>query len=337
MSKKKKGLLKLFAIFFVIELVLSFFLTSTIVIGKDSETGKFGLKIEKEESSLQEEIIADTQPDTFFRESEVMHAKVKHGSGKQLTNAEIIKLYQEENDEEALHEIAEFLPYKSIGLYLTFHKIFGDASTINSFKLLRMLLIVDIIFIVLAIMIRKGVNFYPGKLQIMGESFYAGAEGMVKDTLGKENIHFTPYLLTLFLFIWFSNLIGIIPIPGFIEPTRNLNVPLGMGIAALSVVHFMSIKKKGLWAYMKEYGEPMFFLAPLNIVGELSKVVSISFRLFGNIMGGGIIILVVSALTKLIIVPIGLYGFFGIFAGTIQAFVFAMLAMSYLAVAIAEE
>ena len=81
----------------------------------------------------------------------------------------------------------------------------------------------------------------------------------------------------------------------------------------------------------------MFFLAPLNIIGEVSKIVSIAFRLFGNIMGGGIIILVVSSLTKLIIVPIGLYGFFGIFAGSIQAFVFAMLAMSYLAVAITEE
>ncbi|MDP8232991.1 MAG: F0F1 ATP synthase subunit A, partial [Candidatus Zophobacter franzmannii] len=134
-----------------------------------------------------------------------------------------------------------------------------------------------------------------------------------------------------------SNLIGIIPIPGFTEPTRNLNVPLGLGLAAISVVHFMSIKKKGLWKYMKEYGEPMFFLAPLNIIGEVSKIVSIAFRLFGNIMGGGIIILVVSSLTKLIIVPIGLYGFFGIFAGSIQAFVFAMLAMSYLAVAITEE
>ncbi|MBN2829695.1 MAG: F0F1 ATP synthase subunit A [Candidatus Cloacimonetes bacterium] len=256
---------------------------------------------------------------------------------KVLTNVDIIKIYQEESNTEALHSIREHLPYKSIGLYTAFHKIFGDASTINAFKLLRMLLILDVLFIFLAIIIKRNVKFYPGKLQIVGESFYAGAEGMVRDTLGQKNVHFTPYLLTLFLFIWFSNLIGIIPIPGFIEPTRNLNVPLGLGVAAIAVVHFMSIKKKGLWKYMKEYGEPMVFLAPLNIVGELSKVVSISFRLFGNIMGGGIIILVVSSLTKLIIVPIGLYGFFGIFAGSIQAFVFAMLAMSYLAVAITEE
>ena len=78
--------------------------------------------------------------------------------------------------------------------------------------------------------------------------------------------------------------------------------------------------------------EPIpIIMFPLNLVGELSKIVSISFRLFGNIMGGAVIIQVVSWLVGYIVLPIGLYGFFGIFVGTIQAFVFTMLTLAYIA------
>ena len=161
-------------------------------------------------------------------------------------------------------------------------------------------------------------------------------EEFVDETLGKKNLHFTPYIVTLFIFIWTCNMIGLIPIPGFMEPTRNLNVPLGLGIMAVAVVHYMAIKTKGLGKYLKGYAEPLAPLAPLNLVGELSKVVSISFRLFGNILGGSIIILVVSSLVKFIIMPVGLNLFFGMFVGTIQAFVFTMLALTYIGAEIAE-
>jgi F-type H+-transporting ATPase subunit a len=76
----------------------------------------------------------------------------------------------------------------------------------------------------------------------------------------------------------------------------------------------------------------MFFMAPLNIVGELSKVVSISFRLYGNIMGGSIIIMVVGNLVYDLVLPPLLNAFFGIFVGTIQAFVFTMLTLVYISV-----
>ena len=76
----------------------------------------------------------------------------------------------------------------------------------------------------------------------------------------------------------------------------------------------------------------MFFMAPLNIIGELSKVVSISFRLYGNIMGGSIIILVVSDLVYGLVLPPALNAFFGLFVGTIQAFVFTMLTLVYISV-----
>ena len=155
------------------------------------------------------------------------------------------------------------------------------------------------------------------------------------DSLGKDRLNFLPYIATIFLFILLCNILGVVP--GLSEPTRNLNVPLGMGIIANVVVHFMMIRVKGAWGYLKGYAEPMFFLTPLNVLGEASKLVSISFRLFGNILGGSIICVVISNLTKFIAFPMFLSGFFGIFIGIIQAFVFTMLSLSYLSAGIVED
>jgi F-type H+-transporting ATPase subunit a len=98
------------------------------------------------------------------------------------------------------------------------------------------------------------------------------------------------------------------------------------------LAHYSGIKVKGFKKYAKAYFEPIFFMMPLNLIGELAKVVSISFRLFGNIMGGAIIILVVSYLTYSVLLPPVLCAFFGLFVGTIQAFVFTMLTVVYISV-----
>jgi F-type H+-transporting ATPase subunit a len=96
------------------------------------------------------------------------------------------------------------------------------------------------------------------------------------------------------------------------------------------IAHYSGIKVKGFTAYAREYFQPIFFMAPLNLIGELAKVVSISFRLYGNIMGGAIIILVVSHLVYSLILPPVLVLFFGLFVGGIQAFVFTMLTLVYI-------
>ncbi|MCK5734428.1 MAG: F0F1 ATP synthase subunit A, partial [Candidatus Latescibacteria bacterium] len=95
-----------------------------------------------------------------------------------------------------------------------------------------------------------------------------------------------------------------------------------------------AIRAKGLKKYVKGYAEPFVVLFPLNVVGEMAKGVSLAFRLFGNVLGGAIIIVVISSLVRYILLPVGLSLFFGIFVGTIQAFVFAMLSLTYIAVAV---
>ncbi len=127
-----------------------------------------------------------------------------------------------------------------------------------------------------------------------------------------------------------SNWLGMFP--HMHEPTKDLNTPLSLSLMGFAIAHYAGIKAKGFKTYAKEYFEPIFFMMPLNIIGELAKVVSISFRLFGNIMGGSIIVLVVSYLTYSILLPPFLNAFFVIFVGSIQAFVFTMLTVVYISV-----
>jgi len=174
-------------------------------------------------------------------------------------------------------------------------------------------------------------SIIPGSVQVVGELFITAFYGLTEDALGKERAKtYAPLICALFMFLFLCNWLGIIP--HLDEPTKDLNTPLSYGLMGFVLAHHAGIKAKGLKRYLLDYCEPMFIMAPLNIIGELAKVISISFRLFGNIMGGAIIILVVSYLTYSIITPPFLNAFFGAFVGTIQAFVFTMLTLVYIAV-----
>jgi F-type H+-transporting ATPase subunit a len=171
----------------------------------------------------------------------------------------------------------------------------------------------------------------PRPFQIVGEMFVEQFYGLTEDALDKKLAEkYGPLICALFLFLVLSNWLGIIP--HLEEPTKDLNTPLSLGLMGFIIAHYAGIKSKGFKAYAGEYFQPMFFMMPLNVIGELAKIVSIAFRLFGNIMGGSIIILVVSHLTYNLVMPPLLNAFFGLFVGTIQAFVFTMLTVVYISV-----
>jgi len=174
-------------------------------------------------------------------------------------------------------------------------------------------------------------NRLPGPMQVVGEIFVFQLYKLTEDAMDKELAEkYAPLITALFMFLVLSNWLGIIP--RLEEPTKDLNTTLGLGLLGFVLSHYLGIKTKGFKHYIKEYFEPIFFMMPLNVIGEFAKVVSISFRLFGNIMGGSIIILVVSYLTYSVILPPFLNMFFGLFVGTIQAFVFTMLTIVYISV-----
>ena len=208
--------------------------------------------------------------------------------------------------------------------------LFGYNITIN-LEVVLMTWIVFAVLIIFGLFASRKRNILPKPIQVMGELFVSTFYQLTEDALDKEMAKkYGPLICALFMFLLLSNWLGIIPY--LEEPTKDLNTPLSLGIMGFAIAHWAGIKSKGFKEYAREYFQPMFFMMPLNLIGELSKIVSISFRLFGNIMGGAIIILVVSYLTYSVILPPFLSAFFGLFVGTIQAFVFTMLTLVYISV-----
>ena len=207
---------------------------------------------------------------------------------------------------------------------------FGYNITIN-LEVIVMTWTVFVVLIVFGLFTSRKKDLLPRPIQVLGELIVATFYQLTEDALDKEMAKkYSPLICALFMFLLLSNWLGIIP--HLQEPTKDLNTPLSLGIMGFAIAHYAGIKSKGFKAYIKEYFQPMFFMMPLNLIGELSKIISISFRLFGNIMGGSIIILVVSYLTYSVVLPPLLNAFFGLFVGTIQAFVFTMLTLVYISV-----
>ncbi len=196
----------------------------------------------------------------------------------------------------------------------------------------------------------------PGRGQMLVETILGAFDDLVSASLElpekRQNRAFFPLIASMFVFLLLSNFIGYLPTHYFEEPTADINTTLSLGILGMAIATYCGVRAKGAGGYFEELLGPLWsqegatgfawfmgkasaiFFFPLNVIGELAKIVSISFRLFGNILGGAIIIIVVSTLTYNFIFPIGLDLFFIFFVGTIQAFVFTMLTLTYIAVAI---
>lgn len=208
--------------------------------------------------------------------------------------------------------------------------VFGYSMTFN-LEVILMTWIAFLVIILLGFLMARKRGMVPESMQVFGELLVSNLYKLTEDALDKEMAKkYGPLICALFLFLLVSNWLGIVP--HLDEPTKDLNTPLSLGLMGFVIAHVAGIRKKGFKTYASEYFQPIFFMAPLNIIGEFAKIVSISFRLFGNIMGGSIIILVVSYLTYGILLPPFLYAFFGMFVGTIQAFVFTMLTVVYISV-----
>ncbi len=212
---------------------------------------------------------------------------------------------------------------------------------------LLMTWIVIAILVVVAVILSRRLKKFPGRRQCCSELIATAFDNLLRETLGDEGRKFLPLVATLFLFVLLSNWLGIIP--GLRSPTSDLNTTLGLGIFVFLVAHISAMRKKGLWNYIKGYFQPFILLFPLNVVSEFGKVISHSFRLFGNMFGGAIMLSVTGPIVMEIFRSMGLphlvaspiivaafiwtQFFFGFFVGTVQALVFAMLALTYIQVA----
>ncbi|MCP5463035.1 MAG: F0F1 ATP synthase subunit A [bacterium] len=248
------------------------------------------------------------------------------------------------------------------------HTVFGVKIPFNGINISTVLNTWLIMAVVIAgsYFFTRRLTPIPGRLQAIAETYVSAFDTLCTEVLGKKRGRkFLPFVATLFIFVLLSNWVGVIPsfwhvvdgvFPHWLaieEPTRDLNTTLGFGIMCFFVAHISGIYVRGFKGYVAEYfvtmpydkgfnggniGKFIFnmFMGLLNIVGEIGKTISHSFRLFGNILGGAIIMVVICNLIRFIVLPVFLNGFFGLFVGAVQAFVFTMLALVYVSVMVNE-
>ncbi|MGO1819042.1 MAG: F0F1 ATP synthase subunit A [Senegalia sp. (in: firmicutes)] len=172
----------------------------------------------------------------------------------------------------------------------------------------------------------------PKGLVNIVEIIVVQVEKLVKDTMGPDKMKFAPYIGTLALYLALANLFGLI---GFAPPTSDYNVTLALAIITFLLTQYFGIKSKGIGGYVKGFFEPIPFLFPINLIGEIANPISLSFRLFGNILSGVIIMgLLYSAAGYFspVVAPV-FHAYFDLFAGLIQTFIFIMLTMVFVSMA----
>jgi F-type H+-transporting ATPase subunit a len=129
---------------------------------------------------------------------------------------------------------------------------------------------------------------YGGRAQYLVLEMVRTIMDVTKQAIGFFSFNHLSFIATLFIFILFSNTLSIIP--WLDEPTNDLNTTLALGLASFVYAQGAAIYQVGLFAYIKGYFSPIFIMFPLNIIGKVSSMISLSFRLFGNIAGGAIIV-----------------------------------------------
>jgi F-type H+-transporting ATPase subunit a len=204
--------------------------------------------------------------------------------------------------------------------------------------------------ITLAFTATRQLSKKPAKKQVFFESLVDLAHGIVKAQVSKETFRYVPLIGTIFLFVLCCNWMGLLPwrvlelmgTPHGFEiasPTNDVNTNGALAIISVASYWYFGIRKKGL-AHFKHYFQPMWFLFPLNMMEDITRPLSLTFRLFGNIIGGEIVMGILLFLTApLIITGVVVLPMIAmeVLVGFIQAFIFSMLTASYIGAVVAEH
>ncbi len=181
-----------------------------------------------------------------------------------------------------------------------------------------------VILIIAAILIRK---YAPH----IGEFIIEMINSIISSVMPEDVrvIQFLPFLGTLALFLLLGNIFSIFPL--MVSPTANINTTFALALLVFFAVHYYGIREKGLWGYIKDTASPIFVF-PLEVVSQLSRTLSLTIRLFGNVLSTDIVVAIIFSLIPFI-VPLPL-AVLGMLTGVLQAYIFTVLASLYIASAI---
>ncbi|HVY41339.1 MAG TPA: F0F1 ATP synthase subunit A [Polyangia bacterium] len=169
----------------------------------------------------------------------------------------------------------------------------------------------------------------PGRAQAAVELLVTTIEAQLAEIIPDQGRSYLWLLGTMFLFLFFANLSGLVP--GVQAPTAHIETPAALAVVVFLSVHVAGIRRHGLLGYLREFAKPSIFLLPLNLLSEITRTFSLMIRLFGNVMSGELVIAIVLGLAGLL-VPLPLMGL-ELLTALIQAYIFTTLAAVFIAAA----
>ena len=195
---------------------------------------------------------------------------------------------------------------------------------------------VILLLIIFAVLATRKIEMIPTKAQNFFEIVISGMEDFMVDITGEEGRWFFPIIATIFIYVATCNLLGLVP--GFYPPTASINTTAACAIPVFLFTHFIGIKYHGI-KYVKHFLGPVWWLIPIilpiEIIGHLARILSLSFRLFGNITGHELVLAILFMLAGAFFAPLPIMAM-GIFVSLVQAFVFFLLSTMYFAGAMEE-
>lgn len=175
----------------------------------------------------------------------------------------------------------------------------------------------------------KSIKMIPGKAQNFFEVVINGIEDFMVDVAGEESRWFFPLVATIFIYIFIGNLTGMVPT--CFPPTANINTTLGCALVVFFFTHYIGIKYHGV-NYYKHFMGPVWWMVPIilpiEIIGHMARVLSLTFRLFGNMMGHELVLTILFLLAGAFFAPLPIMAL-GVFVALVQAFVFFLLSIMY--------
>jgi len=189
--------------------------------------------------------------------------------------------------------------------------------------------VVMALLIVAGTIAAKGISMIPTQGQNISELIISGIEDFMIDITGEEGRWLFPIVATVFIYIFACNLIGLVP--GFFPPTASLNTTLACALTVVVFTHVIGVKYHGA-KYIKHFLGPVWWMIPIifpiELIGHLARVLSLSFRLFGNMMGHELVLGILFGLAGAFFAPLPIMAL-GIFVALVQAFVFFLLSIMY--------
>ena len=191
------------------------------------------------------------------------------------------------------------------------------------------------VVILIAFLATRNLRLVPTGWQNAIEMVVTALHGQIDATMGPRGRMLAPLIISLFLFLLVSNWLGLIPTLS--SPTNDLNTTLGLALMVIVMLHVMGVYFKGMH-YIKHFFQPVPVFVVINAIEEVAKPITLAFRLFGNILAGEILIIILLKLMPIWMpIPSVIWLAFSIFIGGVQAFIFTMQSMAYLAKAVRED